>query len=329
MCELVDAIIKCIGKNRQVIDLIIDHTGCEVKDVNKSVNEFEKTVDGAFISKTSYKKNITELQKRLLELLSWFHDFCVQHNLRYYILGGTFLGAVRHNGFIPWDDDADVGMPRPDYEKLIEIFKIQGSIDNYFFESTTSNDPNYLYTYGKLYDINTTLVEKLTKPFKRGIFLDVFPIDGVGNSIKEAKKYYKKIDRLNLVLTTRMVAVSKHRKIYKNMAILLMQIIPNMFIDNKKLALKIDEICKSKDYNTCSYVCNCASTYRAKEIIEKKIIDTFTLYKFESIYLYGPENYEAYLEHIYGNWRCLPPKEKQITNHNYLKLDLNRSWIKS
>lgn len=272
---------------------------------------------------------MTELQLRLLELLSWFHDFCAQHNLRYCMLGGTFLGAVRHNGFIPWDDDADVGMPRPDYEKLIEIFKIQGNIDNYYFESTVSDDPEYLYTYGKLYDINSTLVEKLAKPFKRGIYLDVFPIDGVGNSIEEAKAYYKPIDRLHLILLARMTAVSKRRKAYKNMIIYLMQAIPNMFIDNKKLALKINRICKSKDYDPCSYVCVCCTDFRAEYIMQKRVIDNLSLYQFENIHLYGPADYEAYLTHLYGNWRQLPPEEKQISNHDYLKLDLNRSWMKS
>ena len=77
-------------KNKRVIELIIDHTGYEAKDIDKTANEFEEAIDGVFISKASYKKNMTELQKKLLELLSWFHDFCVQHNLRYYILGGTF-----------------------------------------------------------------------------------------------------------------------------------------------------------------------------------------------------------------------------------------------
>ena len=79
-------------------------------------------------------KTTKELQRHLLGMLIWFHDFCVKNNIRYYALGGTMLGAARHQGFIPWDDDIDVGIPRTDYEKLISLIGNR-KIDYYYLET--------------------------------------------------------------------------------------------------------------------------------------------------------------------------------------------------
>ncbi len=111
-----------------------------------------------------------ELQECLLEMLHWFHDFCISHNLRYYALGGTMLGAARHKGFIPWDDDLDVGMPRDDYEKLFTLMKYHPG-DRYMLETPYSNAPEYNYCFFKLYDTKTTLVENLKYKIKRGVYM--------------------------------------------------------------------------------------------------------------------------------------------------------------
>jgi len=115
-----------------------------------------------------------ELQKYLLEMIRWFHDFCESHNLRYYALGGTMLGAVRHQGFIPWDDDLDVGMPREDYEKLYTLMKYHPG-DRYMLETPYSDAPEFNYCFSKLYDTETTLVENLKYKIKRGLYIDFSP----------------------------------------------------------------------------------------------------------------------------------------------------------
>ena len=122
---------------------------------------------------------MTELQNRLLIMLKWFHEFCVEHNLRYFALGGTLLGAIRHKGFIPWDDDIDVGMPRADYNKLMELSdQIQSP---YVLETPQSPAKDFIYAYCKLFNTDTTLIEKRKKNMKRVIYIDIFPLDGLGN----------------------------------------------------------------------------------------------------------------------------------------------------
>ena len=86
--------------------------------------------------------HLTELQKRLLKILEWFHSFCIDNELRYYIVAGTVIGAVRHHGFIPWDDDIDVGMPRKDYNRLMEL--LDKEVGNYYLETPFSDNREYI-----------------------------------------------------------------------------------------------------------------------------------------------------------------------------------------
>ena len=108
---------------------------------------------------------MTELQKRLVDMLEWFHTLYEKNHLRYYIIAGTMLGAVRHQGFIPWDDDIDVGMPRNDYEKLRHIVSCNQK-GNYIIEYPDMNT-DYPYLIAKVYDTKTTFIEKQRNTVKR------------------------------------------------------------------------------------------------------------------------------------------------------------------
>ena len=157
------------------------------------------------------------LQEKLLEMFTWLVDFMSKNNLRYYMIGGTMLGAVRHQGFIPWDDDIDIAMPRSDYEKLIALLK--DPVDHYLIETPRSLEKDYVYGYAKLYDMNTTMTEKKRKNITRGIYIDIFPLDGIGNTLDESYKNYKKIDRLHMLLAMKECAYRRGRKWWKNMAV--------------------------------------------------------------------------------------------------------------
>ena len=267
-----------------------------------------------------------EFKKIMVNMLNWFHVFCEENGIRYYILGGTMLGAVRHNGFIPWDDDIDVGVPRLDYERLKKLLSnSQG--EKYLFESPESPNKDYSYTYSKIYDTTTTLIEDKRIPVVRGVFLDVFPLDGIGNDIKECKKNFRSINwRFNL-FTARTVSVRKGRTIIKNLAAIVARTIPENLIDNKSLANEINEICQEYDFEKCRYGGNLLSPWRFKEVMEVSVFGKPTLYRFEGIDVYGPEKYDVYLTNLYGDWKKLPPKEKQITRHVYSICNLYNSYL--
>ena len=226
---------------------------------------------------------MNELQTKLYEMLKWIVSYMDKNNLIYYVLGGTFLGAVRHGGFIPWDDDIDIGLPRDDYEKLINQLSTKKS--HYIIESPYGNGNDFIYSYAKLYDLNTTLVEHTQKDIKRGICIDIFPIDGVGNTRTDSVRHYRYIDRLNMLLAMKTTAVSQDRDWWKNIAIIIGRLLP---IKAKKLAQTLDKACTKRNYSDFSYVANCMSTYRSREIMEKAVFGEPREYKFEGILVKGP-----------------------------------------
>lgn len=269
---------------------------------------------------------MTGMQGRLVEIFKWFHCFCVEHNLRYYMLGGTMLGAARHQGFIPWDDDIDVGMPRKDYEEFLELTKNK-KYGNFLVEGIDTPNIDFFYGYAKVYDTKSLLVENNRYRIKRGLFIDVFPIDGISNEKNEVKKYVAPICAKYNLLVARTCALRKERKWFKNAFVCVSRLIPNFIIDNKKLMFSIDEMCRRRDFDSYSIVGNLYGAWGQKEIMEKKFFGKPTLYVFESIQAYGVEDYDGYLTNIYGDWRKLPPKEKQVTHHDFLKCDLYKSYL--
>lgn len=262
------------------------------------------------------------LQKKLTEMLRWFHSFCVDNGLRYYLLAGTMLGAARHQGFIPWDDDIDVGVPRSDYEKLIKL--LQKPVDGYVVESPKYSEAKLTATYAKLYDTGTTLIENSRYKLKRGIYLDVFPLDGFGDDREESLEYFKKIKLLENVLATRVCAVRKGRKLIKNAAAVAGKLLP---VNDQKLIRRIDEACAQRDFDKCQLVGNMMSVYRQKEMMPKSFYGAPTLYSFEGMQVYGVEDAESYLTHLYGDWRKLPPEEKRVSLHEHVYLNLNEPYM--
>ncbi len=270
-------------------------------------------------------EELTPLQEKLLKMMKWFHAVCEENHLRYYVLGGTMLGAARHKGFIPWDDDIDVGLPRKDYQRLAQIISSMDS-GPYVIETPYSSNSDYCYPYTKIYDTTTTLAENRRKTIVRGIFLDVFPLDGLGETEKECLINYRPINRKYNYYLSLVCGYRKGRSWYKNLSIFLARCVPSFLADGKKIRIELDRLCASIDYDSSVWICNDLGAWRLKEAVPRSVMGEPTLYQFEDMQVYGAADYDAYLTHLYGNWRELPPLEKRITHHDFSYLDLEKSY---
>lgn len=269
---------------------------------------------------------MNEYQQMLFDMLEWFHKYCKANNLKYYLLGGTLLGAMRHKGFIPWDDDIDLGLPRKDYNELIS--SLEGKQGRYILESPYSNNTDFCYPFSKLYDTETTLIENKRYAIKRGIYLDIFPLDGIGNNKAEVQRRYAKIKGMYDFYLTRTGGIRKGRTWYKNLAIVLMTILPEKILNPVNLRRKLDEECAKLNFGSTKYVGNALGAWGSREFVRREVFGKPTLYQFEGAELYGPEYGDKYLTHVYGEWRKLPPKEKQVSHHDYIEFDLHKSFLR-
>lgn len=262
----------------------------------------------------------------LLDMLEFFHTTCVELNLNYYAVGGTMLGAKRHNGFIPWDDDIDIAMPRKDYEILIREFNSRFGKSKYALEYPSEQNPEYTYLYAKLYDTDTTLVEQARKPIKRGVYLDIFPLDGIGDNLEEAKLNYSPILKRIRWHYWFVCSYTKYKVFSKKVLVFLARIINVLFVSERKLNNRINSMCKQRDFYKSEYVGNLLGAWAYKEIVRREYLGKPTEYDFCGITIYGVEKPHEYLSSIYGDYMKLPPEEKRVSHHDYINIDLNKSY---
>ena len=257
--------------------------------------------------------DIEVIHVRLLEMLKRFNEICNENNLTYYLVEGTCLGAVRHKGYIPWDDDLDLAMPRPDYERLATLFEnLNDDMLEAMYYKNTKNSPIH---YIKIIDKTTTLIEDRYRYYVEGLYIDVFPIDGCNpNDMRRNKKVWTIHSMIMKHCSTKSEETFK-----SNIKACIAKIIPLSLLHNI-----LEREIKRYSYEESNYVVNYFSAYAEKEIVPKEFYGTPVLYEFENNFFYGPERAELYLERLYGDYLKLPPKEDRVFRHNYYYLDLNK-----
>ena len=259
--------------------------------------------------------DIKELRSILLSLASEVKKICEENNLRYYLSGGTLLGAVRHKGFIPWDDDIDMHMPRPDYEKFIEIYYKAGGQNVLHAQEL---NPDYQYSFIKIAAKDTILYEKGAHcGVEMGVYIDIFPIDGLGDKIEDAHKIFRKIDLpIKLLMSYRVNKIRKHVSFAKNCLVIGASIVASFF-GPKKLSKIIAETAKTYDFDKSKLVGSFIDEVGDNRIYEKELYEGQCELEFEGVMFSVPQGYKTILTKFYGDYMKLPPKEKQVFTHGY------------
>ncbi len=253
--------------------------------------------------------NISEVQSLLLNLMKDLHVYLEQNQLQYYLLGGSALGAVRHDGFIPWDDDIDIGMKRDDYEKFLAIadrFNPEYEVIN--FKKTLNCDFGLTRIYIPNTYINNPSIEK-TKLDKR-LYLDIFPLDNVPADKDELAKYEKKIvkfKKIFLLFDVRDYGDSKCKLAIKKCISCILKPF------RKKVLFSFDKTLKKYWHTQTEYICSLCSQYSfKKQVMLKSVYGTPALRRFEDTELYVPEQTEQYLTTLFGaDYMEVPPVEKR------------------
>lgn len=247
------------------------------------------------------------IKPMLLDILKEIDRYTRENGLRYWLISGTLLGAVRHGGFIPWDDDIDIWMPRPDYERLLKEFD-----HGYYKVISAHNDRNYPLDYAKVHDTRTLVVEE-GGDGEWGISVDIFPLDGLP-SVPEAKRMFEKTRRFRRLIAnqrfTRKGRICRSNGLAKNVSVILGRMM-HPFLTLNGLLLRIDRMMQKYDFDSCDY-CGCLCW---REItISKAMVETSYM-KFEDGEFAVPKDYDSILRLIFGDYMQLPPEEQRVSNH--------------
>lgn len=262
-------------------------------------------------------KQIRELQLIQISLIKVFKEICETQNLRYCMLGGTMLGAVRHKGYIPWDDDADFGMPRPDYEIFLKLAKdyLPEDIQMLTFMDT----PGYSYSFIRLADKKKKIkwAGRQTESIEN-LAIDIHPLDGLPNKPLRRKLHLARLMLLRMFCTfctfDKTILLQKSgRTAIKQVAISICAKlrINKWFGDPKKWFYKLSDTLKKYSYDTADYVINCMGAYKLKEMFEKYVYDKRKEFEFEDMKLQGLQNFDIYLKQLYGDYMTPPPEEER------------------
>ncbi|WP_295235792.1 LicD family protein [Veillonella sp.] len=254
---------------------------------------------------------LQEVKKCEVEILNYFDGVCRKYNLKYYLSGGTLLGAIRHKGFIPWDDDIDVCMPRIDYERMIQYLGEKN--DGRYILKTIKHGE--LIPFVKIVDINTHINSKYNDDStEQHIWIDVFPVDGLPNEIAECQKLYKKVHLYMRLLSLEKAKLGEGRSTIKKFLKFFIKPILKVY-GAKRIVNKLIKLSNSYKYETSEFVgCVAWGTYGIAERMNKKEFEVMVEVEFEGNFYPSFSCWQTYLTNLYGDYMELPPIEKRISH---------------
>lgn len=260
---------------------------------------------------------MTEIQIIELDILRTIQDTLSKHNIKPFLIGGTLIGAIRHNGFIPWDDDIDIGLLRKDYEAA-RIILMKELPEGYLY-CDWKTDVEFPYNFGKVRKRNTAFVHGGDAHLKyhHGIYVDIFPIDTCADDIEKARQEIEHVKKLRSMVDLYYMNPKKYgmnRPVWQRVA----HKFGKAFINVSKVQSKIDSFCKCHENLDSSLTCLYLGIYGKKDIYERAWFDDVITKTFEEVDCYVPIGFNEYLTRVYGDYMQLPPVEKRVSHHDVI-----------
>ena len=261
------------------------------------------------------------------EALKRFLAFCDAYDLRYYAIGGTLLGAVRHGGFIPWDDDVDLGMPRKDYDRMLELV-MSGEADSFMGEDFRidcyRNNTEFKSYFAKIASTKYEICEELLEEDKMrpGYLVDLLPIDGTPDSLASRSLYYAKAMFYRFLCGTANVStgIRTSRPKWEQSVLKTVRAMGlYKLIDVRKVYEKMDKLFHRMDSENAEFTGTLTGAYKTKEIVPRiywgDTYEEYSCFDFDGLKLRAPKAFDSYLTHMYGDYEKLPPKSQRKVHY--------------
>lgn len=246
------------------------------------------------------KIELEERKKLQLDILLKVHKFCEQNKIIYFLSSGTLIGAVRHNGYIPWDDDIDIAMPRPDYERFMGNFQ-----DENLVAKDYKHDRSWPYLFAKVYDRRTIQFEKFVDYKDLGVNIDLFPIDGISSNSFMREIIYKFMTWEVFVAWHRIAPISGKYSGFRCIEKILSYMFPIKLMIKLRRKL-IEQFC----YESSKFVSSLSTTTERRTCF-KEWFEGVVQLPFEGYLLNAPIGYHDWLTTVFGDYMTLPPVEKR------------------
>ena len=270
---------------------------------------------------------VEDLQNKMLEMLLYFDEFCRENSLKYYVCGGCLIGVVRHKGFIPWDDDIDLFMPRPDYERLAKIWNKKADIKKFVY-CRTNREHIYHDGGASIRDIRTTYINRhsVNEDIEHGIALEIMPIDGCPTFF--LSRWRQIINAFVFSLFNVQRLPDNKGKTIRVFSELIYKVVPSKNIRYKIWKHAEKEMTKYK-WEDCQYVTELIGSIKGMLIRHpKQDFNKVILKEFEGYQIPVMAGYKRYLKEIWGDYMQLPPEEKRVAKHDVVYMDLNEPYTK-
>lgn len=260
--------------------------------------------------------NIRKVQLAQLQILRDFILFCEEHNLRYFMAGGALIGVLRHKGFIPWDDDIDLSMPRKDFDKFVAL---QNKYPDGYSLVNHDIEPTWQFNFCQFVDDKSEIIVHMNEvPRSCKIWIDVFPEDGLpDNPIRRwfhvkhilMYRYLIQVPNVKTQIDTHKVG----RPWYEKIVIKILHFLPlGKLINVDKMLKAMERLLRKYDYDNSKYVGSLLGKYRGKEVVPRNYWGNGIKLRFENIMVSCPVEFDKLLTRIYGDYMKMPPEDKRV-----------------